>query len=236
MNAEDRFQAILRHPAYRNDPRLGLRRTFNLSGSAEEMRQFSKFWVATQYQAFLCAWGLTKAVEPDNKEEVDATLRDLRAGDTSIFMEQTTNSGHSYHFKADLERPLGDEAKRARKEMRAERKKRGITEKRTKPNMVDHWLVLDAMQIPGNSLASITRSLFDLSADVPVGSAACETSTRSLYLGVTRAYEKACGLIEEVGRHLPPGYTGLIDARAFRYRRPSNGQKKQARKVVRRGV
>jgi hypothetical protein len=211
MNAEDRFQAILRHPAYRNDWRFPLRRPFELFQSGKSPTEAeiiahpwaqSEAWVRAQYGSFITFWGLSRAVEPESKEEVAGILQDLRTGDASIFTKLSTDVRTTYIFAGNLERPLGEEAKRALREMEAERKKRGITEKRTKPNSVDRWLVWDAMQTPGSNLVSITRSLFD----VPAASPAYDGDTRRPYESVKRAYEKACAMIEDVGRHLYPGY------------------------------
>ena len=92
MNAEDRFQAILRHPAYRTDWRVPLRRLYDLIRSGKSPADVGVTlppdmftgWVITQYESFLSNWGVRRAVQLEDRKEVNTILRELREGNTII--------------------------------------------------------------------------------------------------------------------------------------------------------
>jgi len=217
MNPVDRFQATIRHPDYRNDPRLSLREKnefgrFDLPSLFSEggpLSRFNKEWCLryAEYCHFLRIWGLRHAVYPGNSEEVAATLNDLRTGDASIFTDDlrgydgsedryTPNSdhGHFLTINVDLERPTGELLELIGRMIDSKRRESRIKTKRTKSHGADPWDVWDKMQVPRNNLLKITHSLFKVN-----GNPTYDEKTKRVYDRVKRAYSKAISMIEEVG-------------------------------------
>lgn len=193
MNPINRFQAIIRHPEYRSDPRLSLRWTLNWDVPDQDADG------KRNHLAFLLSWGITKAVRLENKEEVYETLRDLENGHPWIFINQTLvvdpaqlHSGPLMNIPVDLKRPTNELLKELRWLIDSERKKRKILRTRTRPHMIDPWGTWDQMQIPGNTLFGIARSM-SREAD-------WHWETAQYHLQIRRAYKKAVSMIEEVGQ------------------------------------
>jgi hypothetical protein len=232
MNPVDRLQAIIRHRDYRLDPRLQYRAEYEwedyslhemfarLTNSDEDWWR-SKF----EYDGFLRIWGLARAVDPENKGEVEDRLNSLRAGDVTIFTDDLRGheAGEDYfapnydhtHFltiTVDLERPTDELLELVRKMIDSKRKQRGIRIRRTKSHAIDPWAVWDKMQEPENNLLKIARVMFGVT-----GNPAYNDETKRAYDRVQRAYAKALSMIEEVGirRNKPPSDSGPIAKKAF---------------------
>ena len=231
MKPVDRFQALIRHPDYRSDPRLQGRSRFDwdqydLPGLMAKSGPFGhwneEWWRGKcEYERFLGIWGLTHAVDPKNHEKVEVELNALRAGDVSIFKDDLrghdgsedygnpdSDQGHFFSIIVDLEQPTGELLELIRKMIDTKRRERGIRTKRTKPRGVDPWDVWDKMQVPGNTLLKIARALFNVK-----GNPAYDEETKKAYDQVQRANRKAVSLIEEVGmRRNKPDTEETIEA------------------------
>lgn len=212
MNPVDRFQALIRHPDYRRDARLygptlkgGLLDFMSeISGghlSKERWREYVKGYTV------LRSWGLDHAIDPENPAHIAAVLDALRAGDDSIFRDdlrvQDADKHEDaidpkprcfYNITVDLERPNSELQTIVARMVKKERKRRRITPKRTKPHGIDPWDVWDMKQVCGCSLLKITGTLCQVQ-----GNPAYEPKTKRAYEQVTRAFQKAIAMIEEVG-------------------------------------
>jgi hypothetical protein len=212
MKPIDRFQALIRHPDYRRDARLyiptlkiGLLNFVSEIAaqqvSEERWRQLVKGYT------FLRIWGLGRAVDPENPEQIAALLRALCAGDVSIFKadlrgyiaaehEDKIDPGTGCYINIcmDLERPTSELQTLFSMMIKRERKERRITPKRTKPHGVDPWTVWDMKQVRGNNFLKITRTLCHVQ-----GNPAYDPKVKQSYEQVKRAHQKAVAMIKEVG-------------------------------------
>ena len=78
MNPVDRFEALIRHPNYRYDPRLQGRMEFELHkydlpglfAKSGPLGHWNEEWWREyfEYCQFLRIWGLNHAVDPENQE------------------------------------------------------------------------------------------------------------------------------------------------------------------------
>lgn len=218
MNPADRLQALIRHPDYRNDPRLKSRLKFDLDqfdlpglfSKTGPLGHWDEEWWRgkCELDEFLRIWGLTRAVDPEDKIKVEAELKALRAGDASIFTDDLrgydasenyykpdADYGQFFSINVDLERPTGELLQLIRVMIDNKRRERGIRTKRSKPHAVDPWEVWDKAQIPGNTLLKIARLLFKVK-----GNPAYVEETKQAYDQVQRAYHKAVSMIEDVGK------------------------------------
>ncbi|MEP6890026.1 MAG: hypothetical protein ABI955_04950 [Nitrospirota bacterium] len=206
MNPVDRFQALIRHSDYRNDPRLAFGNLpvmdfKNVPYSADRMK------IEFEYGEFLGIWGLRYSVDPENQESVKKTLTDLRAGDCSIFAEDlrvhdqsAAFSGQFLTLKVSLEHPTKELLELIRRKIDIERTARGIKTKRKKHHNIDPWDVWDKAQAAQCNLLQVTHSLCKVEGDP-----AYDQNTKRAYDQVQRAYRKAVSMIEAVGNARPYG-------------------------------
>jgi hypothetical protein len=107
MDPVDRFQALIRHPDYRNDPRLEDVLTFELTGFefkkafelGIDVRYLGRYFPHDElckpewwqrlcaYVDFLECWGLCHGVDYKNPATVSVVLAAFRTGDDSIFTD-----------------------------------------------------------------------------------------------------------------------------------------------------
>jgi hypothetical protein len=155
VNPVDRFNALLRHVDYRNDPRLQYKEKVELEnyefselfGEDGLLVHYNEDWWIEfiKHRAFLRIWGLTRAVDPQDRDDVEATLSALVAGDHSIFDDDVRahdasedyykpdwNHDNFVELTVDLERPTEELLKLIRKLIDAKRKEKRIRTKRTK--------------------------------------------------------------------------------------------------------
>lgn len=212
MTLVNRFQALIRHPDYRRDaklyiPTLKIGLLNSMSEIAYGNMSEERWCKVVKGYTFLRIWGLDHVVDPNNQEQIAAVLGALRAGDVSIFWaDPRSHDADNHEEKIDpgrgsllriyvnLERPTSELRALFATMVNKKRKEQGISVKRTKPHGVSPWTVWDMMQLPDNNPLKITRALCRVS-----GNPAYDEKTKQAYGQVTRAYQKAVAMIEEVG-------------------------------------
>jgi hypothetical protein len=217
MNQVDRFQALIRHPDYRNDTRRadrlkfdpfygGLSRLFprELTPSA------AKAWChrKTNYCDFIRVWGIAHPVDPENPKEISEALKALRSGDGSIFSndfrvyetselngkpDQSTE--RHLTISVDLGRPTDELQQLFRTIVNRRRKEQDIKKNANRGFNAGPWKVWDEYQTNGNNLLKVARDLFGVKKN-PTN----DDRAMQVYRKVQRAHLEAVAMIEEVGR------------------------------------
>ncbi len=210
MNPSDRFQALIRHPLYREEARVYIPMYHLFKSTSKTSTEWESDPELLELTAWKMRWGLAFVLDPEDTAAIASVLDELRAGDTSIFSNDlrlleafpraNRNSIHPgrhvlLSLYVDLERPTSELTKLFVDMVNQQRASWDVTAGRTRPYRVDPWKVWDMMQIPGNNLLQITRTICGV-----VGNPSYDDSTKQAYDQVTRAYEKANETIEKVGK------------------------------------
>ena len=85
MNPIDRFQALIRHPLYRQEARLYIPRCHLFKSTPKTYRGPDSHTELLELTAWKMRWGLAFVLDPEDTAAVASALNELRAGDTSIF-------------------------------------------------------------------------------------------------------------------------------------------------------
>ena len=211
MHPVDRLQALIRHPDYLRLAKLPYSQMLKIGLRNHILEDILRPIKASHTEkmkgiTFLRSWGLNRTVDPKDPDQIRVVLDALRAGNGSIFRgdlrirdtsEQKSEIAQPpeqfFRIDVDLERPTSELQTIFTEMVNAERKKRRIKPKRTKRHSVDYWEVYDRMQVPGNDLQKITRSLYYVWKHP-----AYDEEANKAYSQVRRAYKKAQSLIQEV--------------------------------------